>query len=217
MTNLISERSSGLLVVLSAPSGTGKTTLSKMLLNQLPEATVSISYTTRKPRGSERDGVDYHFVDALTFQAMINGDEFIEWAEVHGNFYGSSWAGVDQSKRTNGVVLFDIDVQGGSAIKRKYTDAVLVFILPPSIDELERRLRGRGTDSDDVIHRRMLAAQKEIEQGTVSYDYLVINDQLTQASDHLRSIVTAERCRASRVDLARLGLKRSESKAAHQP
>lgn len=198
--------SPGLLLVLSAPSGAGKTTLARKLEVEFPGAEFSISYTTRAPRGAEQNGRDYHFVDPLTFQQMIDRNEFVEWAEVHGNFYGSSRRVIDHSNRPQGIAVFDIDVQGGSSIKRKYPDAVCIFILPPSLEELERRLRSRGTDTDDVIRRRMLAARSECEKGAAAYDYLVINDQLEDAFSQLRSIVSAERSRRGRVDLTALRL-----------
>lgn len=198
--------SPGLLLVLSAPSGAGKTTLARMLEKDFPSAEFSISYTTRPPRGPEKNGTDYHFVDTLTFEQMIARNEFVEWAEVHGNFYGSSKKVVDQSWKRGGIGIFDIDVQGGTSIKRKYPDAVTIFILPPSMDELERRLRGRGTDSDDVIRRRMLAARAECEKGVQAYDYLIINDQLQDAFEHLKGIVISERSRRGRVDISALGL-----------
>lgn len=196
----------GLLLVLSAPSGTGKTTLARRFVDAHPEAAFSISMTTREPRGAERDGVDYHFVDALTFQRMIERDEFVEWAEVHGNFYGSPRAAVDRAFSTGGIAVFDIDVQGGQSIQRRYPEAVLVFVLPPTMAELERRLRERGTESEDAIRRRMLAARSELELGARAYDYLVVNDAVEQAYAELESIVTAERSRRERVDLTALGL-----------
>jgi guanylate kinase len=195
----------GLLLVLSAPSGTGKTTLARRFVDSHPEAAFSISMTTREPRGAEQDGVDYHFVDALTFQQMIERDELVEWAEVHGNFYGSPQAAVDRAFSTGGIAVFDIDVQGGRSIQRRYPEAVLVFVLPPSMDELERRLR-EGTESEDAIRMRMLAARSELENGTRAYDYLVVNDSVDQAYAELEAIVTAERSRRGRVDLAALGL-----------
>ncbi len=192
--------------MLSAPSGTGKTTLARRFVQAHPEAAFSISMTTREPRGPERDGVDYHFVDALTFQRMIERDEFVEWAEVHGHFYGSPQSTVDRAFSTGGIAVFDIDVQGGQSIQRRYPEAVLVFVLPPTMDELERRLRERGTESEDSIRRRMLAARSELEHGARAYDYLVVNDSVDRAYAELEAIVTAERCRKGRVDLTALGL-----------
>lgn len=198
----------GILLVLSAPSGAGKTTLARRLLQEkeLQGAQFSISYTTRSPRGSEQNGVDYHFVDTATFNARIEAGQFLEWAEVHGHFYGSAQAVADDVMQTRGIAVFDIDVQGGNAIKRKHPNAVLVFILPPSLAELERRLRDRKTDSDDAIGRRMLAARAEMERGTQSYDYLVINDDFERAFRDLKSILIAERCRRGRADLSNLKL-----------
>lgn len=196
----------GLVLVLSAPSGTGKTTLARMLLKEFPQALFSVSHTTRSPRGQEQDGVDYHFVDTLTFQRMIDENQFVEWAEVYGNFYGSSRAIIDEAHTTRGIAVFDIDVQGGTTIKRKFPDARLIYVLPPSMEELERRLRSRGTDSDDVMRRRMLTARSELERGVESYDYLVMNDRLEDAFEELKSIVIAERCRRGRVNLSGLRL-----------
>jgi guanylate kinase len=199
----------GILLVLSAPSGTGKTTLARRLLGELPEALFSISVTTRKPRGREQDGVDYHFVDVASFQERIERGEFVEWAEVHGHFYGSPQSVVDEARARRGIAVFDIDVQGGQAIKRKHADAVLVFVLPPSMEELERRLRDRKTDSDETIRRRMLAARSEIERGVASYDYIIVNDDFERAYRDLHAVVVAERCRRGRVDLSRLRLEKS--------
>lgn len=196
----------GLLLVLSAPSGAGKTTLARMLLKEFPQALFSVSHTTRPPRGQEQDGVDYHFVDTLTFQRMIDENQFVEWAEVYGNFYGSSRTIIDEAHTTRGIAVFDIDVQGGTTIKRKFPDARLIYVLPPSMEELERRLRSRGTDSDDMMRRRLLTARSELERGVESYDYLVTNDRLEDAFQELKSIVIAERCRRGRVDLSGLKL-----------
>jgi guanylate kinase len=200
----------GLLLVLSAPSGAGKTSLAHRLLKSLPEGLFSISYTTRPPRGKEKDGVDYHFIDVTSFQEKIERGDFVEWAEVHHNFYGSPRSVVDEARAKRGVAIFDIDVQGGQAIKRQYPDAVLVFILPPSMEELERRLRDRKTDSDDTIRKRMLVARSEIERGVASYDFIVVNDDFERAYEELHSVVVAERCRRGRVDLSKL-------KLAHSP
>lgn len=191
-----------IILVLSAPSGAGKTTLAQRLLAARPGATLSVSFTTRPPRGQERDGIDYHFVSAATFHGMIDAGDFVEWAEVHGHFYGSSRTYIEQVRSTHGLVIFDIDVQGGQSLKAKYPGAVLVFVLPPSMAELERRLRGRGTDRQEVIHRRLIAARGEIERGTATYDYLVINDDLDRASAVLQAIVTAEQVRRGRVNIS---------------
>ncbi len=198
----------GILLVLSAPSGAGKTTLARRLLKEkeLERAQFSISYTTRPPRGSEQDGIDYHFVDTAAFNARIEASQFLEWAEVHGHFYGSSQAVADQAIETDGIAVFDIDVQGGNKIKEKHPHAVLVFVVPPSFAELERRLRERKTDSDDAIGRRMLAARAEMETGTQSYDYLVINDEFERAFQDLRSILIAEQCRRGRANIRGLKL-----------
>lgn len=196
-----------LVLVLSAPSGAGKTTLARMLLAAFPGQThFSISHTTRAPRGAERDGVDYHFVDEPAFRRMIEGGQFVEWAEVYGHFYGSSRTAIERAETSGGIAVFDIDLQGGNAIKRAFPEAVLVYILPPSFEELERRLRSRGTDAEDVVKRRLSKARSEIELGANSYDFLVINDELDAAFDRLRSIVVAQRCRRGKVDLASLGI-----------
>lgn len=199
----------GLLLVLSAPSGTGKTTLARRLLAELPDALFSISATTRQPRGREQDGVDYHFVDEASFQERIERGEFVEWAEVHGHFYGSPRAVVDEARTRRSAAIFDIDVQGGLAIKRKHPDTVLIFVVPPSMTELARRLRDRGTDAEETIRRRLLAARSEIERGVASYDYIIVNDDFEHAYRDLHSIVVAERSRRGRVDLSRLRLENS--------
>jgi guanylate kinase len=188
----------GILLVLSAPSGAGKTTLARRLLSDFPNAEFSISFTTRKPRGAEKNAVDYHFIDAAEFSLRLDRGEMVENAEVHGHFYGSPQAVVDRAKSGPGIAIFDIDVQGGAKIKAKYPDTVLVFVLPPSMEELERRLRDRKTDSEDTIQRRMLAARSEVERGLESYDYVIVNDDLDAAYGRLKSIVVAEGCRNGR-------------------
>jgi len=196
----------GLLLVLSAPSGAGKTTLAhKLLEKEQPHGAFSVSYTTRAPRGKERDGVDYHFVDEAAFRAMIERDELLEWAQVHGSLYGSHRSTVEQA-RAGKLVAFDIDVQGGNQIKARHPEAVSVFILPPTMEELERRLRARQTDAEEVIRKRLAAARQEIQSGCATYDYLIVNDDLERAFDDLCAIVRAERMRRGRRDLSQLGV-----------
>lgn len=197
----MAKRDTGVLLVLSAPSGSGKTTLARRLVEQEGKAHFSVSYTTRAPRGREEDGVDYVFVDEARFRDMVRQDGFAEWAEVHGNFYGTPAKPVEETLENGGLILFDIDVQGGEQIKARYESAVSVLILPPSWGELERRLRARGTDDERTIQRRLLAAKAEVRRAG-AYDYCVVNDDLEVALADLRSIVRAERLRQSRVDLS---------------
>jgi len=185
--------SKGLPVVLSAPSGTGKTTLCQRLLEGDPRLALSISFTTRAPRGAERNGVDYHFVDDKTFDAMVARNAFVEWASVHDNRYGTSAERTEELLDNGSDVLFDIDVQGGEQLKKRFPETVLIFMVPPSMAVLTTRLRGRQTDSAEVIERRLQAAREEIERGVGSYDYLVVNADLQRAEADLVSIVRAER------------------------
>ena len=189
-----------LLLILSAPSGTGKTTLARRLVAAHPGAAFSVSYTTRAPRGHEKDGVDYHFVSEERFQQMIGEGAFVEWAKVHGHHYGTPRSSVDDAK---GLVVFDIDVQGGETIKKQHPDAVRALILPPSLAELERRLRARSTDDDATVRRRLHAAQIEMRLARLAgYEYWVVNDDLDRAFGDLEAIVRAEGCRAGRRSLA---------------
>jgi guanylate kinase len=177
----------GRLVVISAPSGTGKSTVCGILRARHEEISVSISYTTRVPRGKERDGIEYHFVNDETFDRMIAEGEFLEWAEVHGRRYGSARADTEALLDQGLDVLFDIDVQGGMQIKKASSEAVLIFLLPPSIEELTKRLRLRGTESQEQMKVRMKTAIGELEQ-CMFYDHHVINDVLDQAVDQVDSI-----------------------------
>ena len=191
----------GLLLVLSAPSGAGKTTLAHRLRAAHPEAVFSISATTRAPRGAERDGVDYHFVTPARFDELAAQGAFAEWAEVHGQRYGTLRATVEESLVHGRVALFDIDVQGGSHIKAAWPrDTATVFVLPPTVAELERRLRGRSTDSDETIARRLAAARAEAARGLAAYDYVVVNDAIDDALAHLEAIVRHERARRAGID-----------------
>lgn len=184
--------SRGVLLVVSSPSGAGKTTLCNRLRAEFPKLGFSVSYTTRPPRPGETDGVDYNFVDQSTFQEMIARDEFAEYAMVHGNMYGTSARKVQAALELGQDLLFDIDYQGGRALRNKFpTDVASVFILPPSVQELERRLRGRGTDSDEVIARRVRVAREELRH-YAEYDFLVMNDDLERAYDALRAVYVAQ-------------------------
>jgi len=186
----------GFPVVLSAASGTGKTTLSRLLLEGDSDLTLSISFTTRAPRGDERDGVAYHFVDRPAFEEKIEQQDFIEYAEVFGNYYGSSRQWTVDTLETGQDVMFDIDVQGGKQIRNLFPEACLVFLVPPSWEVLERRLRNRGTDDDETIALRLKTAREEIAEGLATYDYVLTNDRLDRALFDLTSIVRAHRLRA---------------------
>lgn len=186
-----------LLLILSSPSGAGKTTLKNKLLESHPDLRFSVSHTTRKPRANETDGREYHFTDRERFQEMIRKGSFAEWAEVHGNFYGTSLHEIELAQRAHRGVVFDIDHQGARQIKAKLPEAIGIFILPPSMKELERRLRARASDDDDVVERRLRAAMGEIAHYGF-FDYLIVNDDLASASAQLDAIVIAERAKRQR-------------------
>lgn len=183
---------SGNLYVVAAPSGAGKTTLVKRLLQNESEVRLSISYTTRLPRPGEENGREYHFIDVETFRSMIDQGDFLEWAEVHGNFYGTSKSWITNQMAVGSDVLLEIDWQGAQQVRAAFPEAIGIFILPPSLEELERRLTGRGTDSREVIVRRLAAAQAEMRH-VGEFDYAIINDDLERALDDLRSILRASR------------------------
>jgi guanylate kinase len=192
-----------LLLILSAPSGTGKTTLARRLVAANPGAIFSVSYTTRVPRGDEKDGVDYHFVSEDRFQQMIAEGAFVEWAHVHGHHYGTPRTVIAEAEARGALAIFDIDVQGGEMIKKAHPEAVRALILPPSLAELERRLRARSTDDDATIRRRLHAARIEIRLArSAGYEYWVVNDDLERAYGDLEAIVRAENCRAGRRPLS---------------
>jgi guanylate kinase len=197
-----SEGRPGLLLVLSAPSGAGKTTLAHRFRATHPDAVFSVSATTRPPRGTERDGVDYHFVSPERFARLVGDGAFAEWAEVHGQRYGTLRATIDESLAAGRIAIFDIDVQGGSQIKAAWPrETATVFVVPPGTTELERRLRGRSTDTDEVIRRRLAAARAEVGRGLGAYDYVIVNDVLETAAAQLDAIARHERAlRAGIVD-----------------
>ncbi len=183
----------GILLVISSPSGAGKTTLARKLAQE-QALHFSVSFTTRPPRPGEVDGQDYRFVGAEEFSRMIDARELAEWAVVHGHRYGTSVATVNTAIEQGVDCLFDIDYQGGQQIRQQWPqDSVLCFILPPSIGELERRLRRRATDAEDAIERRLATARKELAHYH-EYDYLVVNDEIEKASRELQAICVAARC-----------------------
>ena len=191
-------RRRGLLIVLSSPSGAGKTTISRMLMDSDPEITMSVSATTRPMRPGETDHVDYHFVDDVEFEGMISAGDFVEWAPVFGHRYGTPKAPVKAALREGRDILFDIDWQGTQQLQAAMgEDLVTIFILPPSMAELERRLHARGTDTEVVIRDRMARAAAEISHWP-EYEYVLINHAMDECLDQVRSIVAAERLKRQR-------------------
>lgn len=182
----------GQLFIVAAPSGAGKTTLVSLLIGNDSGIHVSISTTTRTPRPGEQDGREYHFVDVHSFLEMVHRNEFIEWAEVHGNYYGTSLHWIELEMDAGRDVLLEIDWQGAQQVRRSFPEAVSVFVLPPSLEALRERLSGRGTDSTETILRRIGAARDEMRHAD-EFDYVIINDELPQALDDLQSIVNASR------------------------
>jgi guanylate kinase len=189
--------SEGILFIVSAPSGAGKTSLVKALLARDPGLSLSVSCTTRPPRAGEQDGVHYHFIDEARFRQCIREGDFLEYAEVFGNLYGTREADVREALAGGRDLILEIDWQGARQVRERFRSAVGIFILPPSIAELERRLRGRGTDSDEVIEGRMAQARDEMAH-LDEYGYLVVNDGFDVALDALAAIVVAERQRLER-------------------
>ena len=189
-----------LLLILSSPSGAGKTTLSRKLQDRFADLRFSVSHTTRKPRANEINGRDYHFVERAEFEDMVAKGAFLEWAHVHGNLYGTSLAEIEKARATPGCggVLFDIDYQGARQIRAKLPEVVGVFILPPSMPELLSRLRGRATETEESLARRFQIAKHEIEHYAL-FDYVLVNDDLERAFATLQGIVLAERARRGRL------------------
>jgi guanylate kinase len=190
-------KQTGTLYIFSAPSGAGKTSLVKALIEATPGLAVSVSHTTRAMRPGEEDGVHYHFIDIPSFQQMVEVNQFLEHAQVFDNFYGTSQAAIEQQLADGQDVILEIDWQGARQVRHRITGTVSVFILPPSRAELERRLSGRGTDSTEIVARRMRDAVSEMAHFD-EYDYLVINDDFQLALADLRSIISSERLRLAR-------------------
>jgi guanylate kinase len=188
----------GLIMIISAPSGAGKTTLCRELRNRFPAMRESISYTTRPPRPGEVDGEDYCFVSREEFQVMVAADAFAEWAEVHGNLYGTALKMLEEARKNGIDLLLDIDCQGARTLKQKFEGGVYVFILPPSMEELRRRLENRSSDAREVIERRIKRASDEIREARW-YDYIIINDRIEDALEELSAIVLAQSRRTFRM------------------
>ncbi|HET7558720.1 MAG TPA: guanylate kinase [Limnochordia bacterium] len=189
----------GFLIVVSGPGGVGKNTLINAVLPRMPELLYSVSATTRPPRPGEVEGKDYFFRTPEQFQAMIEGGELLEWAEFCGHRYGTPRAFVDQALAAGRSVITDIDIQGAAQIRRNMPEGVFVFLIPPTIEELRRRLEQRGADSQARVAQRLDAAAVEL-QAIGEYDYFVVNDDIAQGADRLMAIIAAERCRIDRSD-----------------
>ena len=187
---------SGHLYIVTAPSGAGKTTLVRLLLEKDPAIGLSVSHTTRAPRAGEEDGKAYHFTDVSDFLARVERGEFLEWAEVHGNYYGTSRTWIERQLAAGRDVLLEIDWQGAQQVRQMFRDSIGIFILPPSMEELARRLSGRGTDSADTIARRLAAARDEMRH-LGEFDYVIINNDLQTALADLLAVVRATRLKLS--------------------
>jgi len=190
----------GALFVVSAPSGAGKTTLCREVRRNLPDLAYSVSYTTRAPRPGEKDGTDFRFVSPDEFKTLRDRSEFAEWAQVHGNMYGTRASVLEQALQSGRDILLDIDTQGAAQLRRRYPAAVLIFIMAPSMEELEQRLRERRSDAEKEIMRRLDRAREEIALWR-AYDYLVVNRDVKEAVDQLSAIILAERARTTRLGL----------------
>lgn len=187
-------------MVVSAPSGAGKTTLSREVRSVVPDLAYSVSYTTRAPRPGEMEGVDFHFVSEALFREMMARNEFAEWAVVHGNLYGTRARTLEQALGAGRDILLDIDTQGARQLQSRYPEAVLIFVVAPSIKELDQRLRERKSDAPQEISRRLARAREEIASWR-EYDYLIVNRDLKEAVEQLAHIIHAERARTDRLSL----------------
>jgi guanylate kinase len=185
--------------IISAPSGSGKSTLVNRLMAEVGRLTFSVSYTTRKPRGQEVDGEAYHFIERDEFETRLAANEFLEWAEVFGNYYGTHQSALQIAESKGLDLVLDIDVQGAAQLRKRIPAAVSIFILAPSREKLEQRLRARSQDADEVIRRRLADAAREIQNYNL-YDYVLVNEDLNEAAETLKSIVRAERVRRVRVE-----------------
>lgn len=187
----------GLLIVVSGPSGTGKGTICKQLLNAVSDLKLSVSATTRAPRADESQGVNYSFIDKQQFETMINQQELLEYAKVYDNFYGTPKKYVVDEINKGNDVLLEIDIQGALQVKEKYPEGVFVFILPPSMKELKKRIVSRGSETEDSLNKRYKSATEEISF-VREYNYLIINDEVDMAVEKLKAIISAEKCKITK-------------------
>jgi guanylate kinase len=180
--------SRGKIFILSGPSGVGKSTLTKALLDRFPDICYSVSYTTRLPRKGEKDGVDYHFIEKKKFEKLLESDQWAEWANVHGNFYGTSRSFIEKKIEEDRDVLLEIDIQGTRQIMTQYPESITIFVAPPTWTDLETRLKSRGTDPDEVIERRLTDAKKEVNCRKI-YQHMIVNDNLEAAKKELIKLI----------------------------
>ena len=190
-------QSNGIIFILSAPSGTGKTTICKLLTQKLPDLKFSISHTTREPRNGEAEGTDYHFISKKEFEEKIESGEFLEWAKVFKNYYGTASESVDRHHLNGDDVLIELDVQGAQSLRDIHYKAVFIFMMPPSLEALETRLNNRGTEPASTIQERLKISEKEIQLSPL-YDYILTNVDAEQTTGHLLAIITAEHLRKER-------------------
>ncbi len=205
------ERGAGLVFIISAPSGTGKTTLVREVIHHLPCLRFSVSFTTRLPRPDEREGEDYHFVSHASFQKMVERNEFLEWAEVLGNRYGTPRPDLKKMEREGVDLILDIDTQGAKRVTKEIAQPVLIYLLPPSLRVLKERLINRGVDSLERVKFRLSHARKDMEEA-YGYHYVIVNDTLEDALGKLKSIIIAERCRKDKNAILEANMKQWEEK-----
>jgi len=187
----------GQIYVISGPSGTGKSTIIRRVRENTPGLAYSISHTSRAPRKGEEDGVHYHFVEGAAFQTMIDNGDFLEWARVYDDYYGTAFSSIQHPLDSGDDVIMDLDPQGAKNVKKAYHEGILIFILPPSYEELEKRLRARATDEEKVIQSRLQKAHRELKE-CFHYDYLIFNDDLQRAVSEVEAIIAANRCTKAR-------------------
>jgi guanylate kinase len=203
------EKGEGLIVIISAPSGAGKTTLLRRVMEELPGLRFSVSYTTRPPRANEREGEDYHFISPSIFQKMVERNEFLEWAEVLGNRYGTARENLSLLKSEGVDLILDIDTQGAKRVVEQIEPAILIYVLPPSLESLQERLTKRGFDSPERIRFRLANAKRDMEEARW-YHYVILNDRIKETVEKLKAIIMAERCRKNKNALLQEKMKQWE-------